>query len=471
MEESRTRIQLQERATLAAKSYQNLARAFSSYVTEARGKKDEERKVFVLVTEKLCIGCPQYGQCWGEWQEECQDAFAYITEYTKRMGRLEYAVLPEYLQRVCPAAEELVEEWNRTQEAERLKRATFSQMMEGKEALVHQLQETANCFLRISDEAGMSGEEVPEEDKKELATLLKRYHIKVQRVMAAGKKGKGREWLLLVRNTSKRGVSVRLLEHLLSEKLGVPVREQNRWWRLFPGEAAELSFKEEPRYFALTGAAHSVKREQEISGDSFSFFYEDEGELTMILSDGMGSGEAASKESEELLSLLEQMLSAGFPEETAIRLINSVLALRVEQRSFATLDISRIHLHSGICEFIKIGGAVTYIKRGNWLERIETQTLPIGMVQRVEYDSLRKKLYDGDCIIMMSDGVLDAVPETERDAFLAGVIGADTQMDSQVMAGRILNASLLLQGFEPKDDMTVLVCSIYERKNGFQDRF
>ena len=184
----------------------------------------------------------------------------------------------------------------------------------------------------------------------------------------------------------------------------------------------------------------------------------------MILSDGMGSGEDAERESESVLQLLEKMLSAGFREETAIRLINSVLALRAEQNTFATLDISRINLYGGTCEFIKIGGAATYLRRGNWLECVEAKTLPIGMLRQVDYDFMVKKLYDGDYIIMMSDGVLDAVPESERAEFLQQIIGEDPGQNPQVIAGRILNASLLLQNFEAKDDMTVLVCGVFRQK-------
>ena len=204
-----------------------------------------------------------------------------------------------------------------------------------------------------------------------------------------------------------------------------------------------------------------------MSGDSFSFFYENEGELAMILSDGMGSGEDAERESESVLTLLQRMLSAGFKEETAIRMINSVLALRAEQNSFATLDISRINLYGGTCEFIKIGGAATYIRRGKWLECVEAKTLPIGMLQRVDYDYTGKKLYDGDYIFMMSDGVLDAVKPEERAEFLQQIIGEDPGQSPQVLAGRILNASLLLQNFEPRDDMTVLVCGVFEQKGMF----
>ena len=56
------------------------------------------------------------------------------------------------------------------------------------------------------------------------------------------------------------------------------------------------------------------------------------------------------------------------------------------------------------------------------------------------------------------------VPERERAGFLQQIIGEDPGQNPQVIAGRILNASLLLQNFEAKDDMTVLVCGVFRQK-------
>lgn len=457
-------LKLKERAVRAAESYEELARVFSSYVGESERTGEERYKICHSVTEGLCTECPKHGHCWEDRKEECQDAFSYIAEMADRYGRLEHAVLPEYFLVNCIATKRLVEDWNRIAYVERMKKAAFRQMMEGKEALVRQLEETAKCFLRISEEKETEGGYSAEKEK-ELKAYLKQYHVRVGGFLFREEKGKGREWRLRLRCDARRSVSVRLLERLLSEWFGVPVRETLQYSRILSEEEQEMVFREEPGYYVTTGVARSVKKEQEVSGDSFSFFYEEDGEMTMILSDGMGSGETAAKESEEVLGILERMLAAGFQEETAIRLINSVLALRAEQKNFATLDISRINLYSGTCEFIKIGGAATYIRRGRWLECVAARTLPIGMVQHVDYDSVVKKLYDGDYIIMMSDGVLEVVPEKERERFLAEVIGEDAEQKPQVIAGRILNASLVLQNYEPKDDMTVLVCSVSLRKS------
>jgi len=394
----------QEWTARAAKSYQELARIFASYVTN---RMEQECDCNTLPEEVSCQACPRVA---------------------------------------------------------RMKQLTYNQMLEGKEALVYQLEETAQYFREM--EASLKREQyMSETEKRELVSFLRRYHIRAREVETAYRRGKGRELPMKLRCDGGRGpISLRLAERLLSEAVQFPVKASNPPRGYLSEEEQFLLFREQPDYYCLTGVARMVKEEQQVSGDSFSFFYENEGELAMILSDGMGSGEAAEQESESVLLLLERMLSAGFKEETAIRLINSVLALRAEQNTFATLDISRINLYGGTCEFIKIGGAATYIKRGKWLECVEAKTLPIGMLQRVDYDFMKKKLYDGDYIIMMSDGVLDAVRAEERAEFLQQIIGEDPGQNPQVIAGRILNASLLLQNFEPRDDMTVLVCGIFQQK-------
>ena len=47
----------------------------------------------------------------------------------------------------------------------------------------------------------------------------------------------------------------------------------------------------------------------------------------MCLSDGMGSGIEACRESESIVDTLEQLVEAGFSGETAAKMVNSVLNL------------------------------------------------------------------------------------------------------------------------------------------------
>ena len=48
---------------------------------------------------------------------------------------------------------------------------------------------------------------------------------------------------------------------------------------------------------------------------------------TAILSDGMGTGEEARRESAMVIEMLEELLRAGFPVETAISMMNTALVM------------------------------------------------------------------------------------------------------------------------------------------------
>ena len=470
MEGQQIGYELEGWAARAAESYQELARVFSSYVTERKTEPQKEcSRIQEYITDRLCAGCPGLEYC--RERMDRREAFEEAVWKATEQGSMEREELPEFFREECLLGERMTEEIRLAILMDQTKRSAFNQMMEGKEALVHQLEETANYFQQMKGSLKQN-QYLTEEQKRSLVLWLRRYHIRAREPETCHRTGKGRELRIRLRcDGLKHTISMRLLERLLSEKLGFPVKECSQVSRHLTEQEKCFLFREEPGYYVMTGVARTVKQEQEISGDSFSFFYEDEGEMAMILSDGMGSGEEAARESEAVLRLLERMLSAGFREETAIRLINSVLALRAEQKMFATLDISRINLYSGTSEFIKIGGAATYLRRGKWIECVEADTLPIGMVQKVDYDFLVKKLYDGDYIIMMSDGVLDLIPEEERVEFLQRVIGEDATENPQVIAGRILNASLLVQNFEPRDDMTVMVCGVFQQKQKDTDAF
>ena len=102
---------------------------------------------------------------------------------------------------------------------------------------------------------------------------------------------------------------------------------------------------------------------------------EDSGRFVMCLSDGMGSGMDACRESEIVVELLEQFLDSGFSQETAARMVNSALVLKGREGMFSTVDICAVDLYTGICEFLKAGAASTFIKRDHWVEAISSETL------------------------------------------------------------------------------------------------
>ena len=216
---------------------------------------------------------------------------------------------------------------------------------------------------------------------------------------------------------------------------------------------------EKSKFKILTGMARTVK--DTISGDNFSQIKLETGDFMMALSDGMGTGKKASDESETVLGLLEQLIESGFKAETAIKLINSSMVLKADNQMFSTLDMCLINLFTGICEFVKIGAATTFIKRENWVETISSTTIPMGMLGKVDYDGVVKKLYEGDIIIMVTDGVLDSIKEDDKEKIMKEKIMNIKSSNPQEIANRILDYSLVESGYLPKDDMTILTAGIW----------
>lgn len=136
----------------------------------------------------------------------------------------------------------------------------------------------------------------------------------------------------------------------------------------------------------------------------------------------MGSGIEAFKESEIVVELLEQFLESGFSQETAARMVNSALLLKGREGMFSTVDICAVDLYTGICDFLKAGASSTFIKRDHWVESIASENLAAGLVQQLDFDTASRKLYHGDYLIMMTDGVLDALPAEREEETMKEII-------------------------------------------------
>ena len=108
-------------------------------------------------------------------------------------------------------------------------------------------------------------------------------------------------------------------------------------------------------------------------------------------------------------------MESGFSQETAAKMVNSALVLKDQEGMFSTVDICAVDLYTGICNFLKAGAASTFIKRDHWVESITSESLAAGLVQQIDFETASRKLYHGDYLIMMTDGVLDALPSQKEE--------------------------------------------------------
>ena len=229
-------------------------------------------------------------------------------------------------------------------------------------------------------------------------------------------------------------------------------------------KAENFRFEEDAGYMILTGFAKTVKEGESVSGDSYAFLETDEKKFYAILSDGMGSGEKAEKDSEVILELAERFLDGGFSTRLTAKMINDVILVGGEGKNMSTLDVCCIDLYTAKTDFLKAGAAYSLLKRDEYVEKIPSLSLPLGIFYEMEMNQYQKQLLDGDYIFLFSDGILDSFSGEEGEELLKEIVANIPYRRPSEMAGYIMKHAISAFGGRVKDDMTVLVMGIWENR-------
>lgn len=162
---------------------------------------------------------------------------------------------------------------------------------------------------------------------------------------------------------------------------------------------------------------------------------------------------------------MEKLLDAGFQKEKAFSMVNAATAAQTQCSNLTTLDLCMLDLHVGEAEFIKAGAASSFHKRGNIVEEIVSDMLPLGSLMEISPMSHSFCLMDGDMIIMMSDGVTDCFEDEQGNSRLCDIIARNHTVNPREMSDYLLQYAINCQGGRIRDDMTILVAGVWETKD------
>lgn len=297
---------------------------------------------------------------------------------------------------------------------------------------------------------------------KKIARALKEAGITLKRVFVVENDDGHLEMGLMMKVQRMGRVIVADVADMLSVEMNIRIRPSKNEPLFMAKEWNTYHFLEEPAFYILTGIAKAVKETEKTSGDNYSFFEIERGRVAAVLSDGMGSGENACEESCKVIEMMERFMEAGFRKEMAVQIINGALSARDREQDMSTLDICELNLYTGSCDFIKVGAACTYIKCGNMVDRLSAENLPLGIFGQIEPEVVHRQLQDGDYVIMLSDGILDAVSQGAGEEFLTEIIGRISNTNPDEIANQILGYCIRQSRGHVRDDMTVLVIGIWK---------
>jgi len=229
------------------------------------------------------------------------------------------------------------------------------------------------------------------------------------------------------------------------------------------GDGCLLKLREAYKYSIVTGIARKQKQASSVSGDNYSLMELKDGKFFMILSDGMGSGPMAAMESGMAVNLIEKFLAAGYDQNTALEAVNSLLLIRSDNDNYATVDMTIINQYTGEVEFLKVGAVSTFIKYKDRVDVIRNSSLPAGILDKIDVEFNRRKVGDGDFVVMITDGVLEANDkDLDKEKWLEEIIYNIDTRNPKKMADIIMEKCLEKSKGQTSDDMTVLVAKIWK---------
>ncbi|MBC2400026.1 stage II sporulation protein E [Clostridium tetanomorphum] len=228
-------------------------------------------------------------------------------------------------------------------------------------------------------------------------------------------------------------------------------------------KTCNILIEETPKYHVASYAGRLCKDGEKLNGDSYVFDKLKDGSYITVISDGMGSGPEAGQESNASVNLIEGFVKAGFSKITAINTVNSLMTIKFSQdEKFSTMDLSSIDLYNGEIDFMKVGAVASFIKSNDNIDVIKSKTLPIGVLDKVDVDIIKKQVGNGDIVVMLSDGVLDYNSnEAGKVDWLVKYLKECNENNPEELCKGIINRAKELCKGKVKDDMTVVVSKVY----------
>ena len=419
-------------------------------------KMDEETLNMLLdnIKSRVCAKCMHKEKCisnGGETDEMIKN----LILMTEKRGWVEQYDVPLYFKNRCLDFMRLVLESNKVYELYRVNCVWENRIAENRELISGQLKDVSGVMKNLADEL-YDTLNFEDELEKSIITILDGLGIEVENVQVTKNFSNRFSVYINVVNCNGKQVCSREISTVLKKVTGKTFAFQKR---SCDTEKCRLHFKEQENFGVEIGVSRIRPDGENKSGDSYAIIRPEGGKVVIALSDGMGTGERAAKESGETVSLLEHLLLAGIDRECAIKLINSVLILKSYDESFATLDLFISDMYTGEAEFIKTGSAVSYICREGQIARISASTLPTGIIGEMETANTKILLYTGDVIMLASDGVTDVCRD---DKWICDLLKDNLYNSAQNIADTVMKEALR-RVLHCRDDMTVLIIKIFEK--------
>ncbi len=444
-----------------ALSLSSLARSFDGEAGSGRGLGREEGLTALRTAADLVCGSCSRCNIYKDSTKEDSYFLSYLLGAFSQKGRVDREDMPQLFLETCGQSAEYIEQINRSLGRATMNLAWKNRFLESRETVIAQFRELAVILEEFAKQMEQAVDVTPSGERT-IKRVFRMKRLAISRLLILEYGSGQRELCASIRAVGGRCMTAKDACKLVGQALGGAWMPSRDGRSVITRTEAAYRFIEEGKYRLTYGVAGLPRDGEAVSGDSFTFNGSLPGQVVASLSDGMGSGETASKESSRVIELTEELLEAGFSARAALKMVNTVLLLTGGEQHPATLDLACFDLYTGVLEMMKMGAASTFIYGENGVEMLEAGELPAGIVGSAEPVLLSKKLWDENWIIMVSDGILDALPGEEKELSMREFLEGAEYGQPQELAEAVLAFARSFHG-RPRDDMTVLAARVWKR--------
>lgn len=411
--------------------------------------KDEAKNIIEQTCHKLCSGCPNLQTCWQYYYTQTNHNLNEIKNIILKKGKLDESDL-KIFKFTCFKSREFVVVVNGFLESLKYSKLVRSEDVQKESTFKNQIELLKDIVV---DAAKMVEKDLKQDrgTAKEIELELCRFGYEVDKVDFTVADDYFQVEIEL--KESFKSPRKKEIEQIIKGVVGCDVEIISEVPKQTGGYTISVLKKPNVR---IDYAIFSKSKEN-VNGDRVCFLQLKDGKFLACISDGMGTGKAASENSFVVIDALKKITSLGFDRKVAIKFINSLLAIK-NTEGFASVDIVCIDRFNLSCEFLKAGAMPTYIKRANRVFEISSNSLPVGIEAETQFDYLQHKLEKGDMIFMCSDGLLELLGEDGQKALL-GYISSHEFLSTQSAVKQIFEWAIS-NSYVIKDDVTIIVLKV-----------
>ncbi|HJF34826.1 MAG TPA: stage II sporulation protein E, partial [Clostridium perfringens] len=354
------------------------------------------------LSDRTCSDCDMRYMCWKRELHQTYNAFSdLIRNYENNSG-----AFPHELEKKCIKKYALVKNLEDIMNIYMVNETLKSRLGEGRKILSNHINNMSVTISEIVDEFGNELHLCTDVEKSIKKSLLK-YGINFGSLICYNDKNGRIKIKMQMENCMGSQTCIKTVLPIISETIGKNMSIGSEGCNInSKNNMCEIVIEEAPKYHINSHVAVATKEGEKFTGDSYSYGRTKDGNYITVISDGMGSGPEAGLESKVSVEIIEKFMEVGFDEKIAIDAVNAIMSIKFsEDEKFSTLDMNKIDLYTGNAKFMKVGAIESFIKRGNKVEVINSNTLPFGVLEEPDVDTVEKQVSNGDVIVSISDGI------------------------------------------------------------------